>query len=284
MGRGCGGSWRLEPPGGARRPREAAAGAGSGGALGKAAAPGLAQTPAPPSPGTGGPPRPPRRRRGSPKQCARRREHIHRGVPAASGRRRLPAPGALAPHRRLTRLPGALGPARAHRPARAQTRLAGPPARPPRAPSPPPPPPPPPDAHPRPGLPGAERLLSARPPPRHTHTFSSFSELEHRSGREAAAAAEGGEGGGGRGWAWEEESGRRGRRPLLEGFPGLAAAAARLPVRLSPRSRSSCSRALGLARRLSGHGHPRRGGRGRVAEAQPGPPPTCSCRPAARAW
>ena len=132
VGRGCGGSVRLGLPGGARRAREAVAGAGSGGALGKAAAPGLAQTPAPPSPGMGGPPRPPRRRRrrrGSPKPCARRREHIHRGVPAASGRRRLPTPGAPAPHRCLTRLPGALGPARAHRPARAQTRLAGPPGR-----------------------------------------------------------------------------------------------------------------------------------------------------------
>lgn len=70
-------------------------------------------------------------------------------------------------------------PARAHS-ARAQT---GQPA----AARSPPPPPPPSDAHPA-RLPGAPRLLSARPPPRHTHTFSPFSELEHRSGREAAAA------------------------------------------------------------------------------------------------
>lgn len=270
VGRGCGGCWRLWLPGGARPAREAAAGAGLGGALGKAAAPGLAQTPAPPSPGTGGPPGPPRRRRrrrrrrSSPKPCARRREHIHRGVPAASGRRRLPAPGAPAPSCRLTRLPGALGPARAHRPARAQTRLAGPPARPPRA------PPPPPDAHPRPRLPGAERLLSALPPPRHTHTFSSFSELEHRSGREAAAAEGGGGGRGGDGRGRRGEGGGA-ARPLLEGFPGLAAAAARLPVRLSLRSRRSLaepapsgsagasrSRALGRARGLSGHSRPRR--------------------------
>lgn len=116
VGRECGRSGRLGPPAGARRAREAGAGAGSGGARGKAAAPGLAQTLELPSPGTGGPPRPPRRcRRRSPKPCAWRREHIHRGVPAASGRRRLSAPGVPAPRRRLTRLPGALRPARAHR-------------------------------------------------------------------------------------------------------------------------------------------------------------------------
>lgn len=59
-------------------------------------------------------------------------------------------------------------------------------------------PPPPPDAHPA-RLPGAPRLLSARPPPRHTHTFSPFSELEHRSGRGRRRREE------------EEEDGRRGR-------------------------------------------------------------------------
>lgn len=78
-------------------------------------------------------------------------------------------------------------PARAHS-ARAQT---GQPA----AARSPPPPPPPPDAHPA-RLPGAPRLLSARPPPRHTHTFSPFSELEHRSGREAAARGGRAQGGG----------------------------------------------------------------------------------------
>lgn len=140
-------------------------------------------------------------------------ESTSTGAYAASGRRRLSAPGAPPLCRRLTRL-------------RAPSALPAPTAR--RLPSaPPPPPPPPPGAHPRPRLPGAERLLSARPPPRHTHTFSSFSELEHRSGREAAAAAAGGRGGGGGGGSGRRRRERGGgaARPLLEGSPGLAAAA-----------------------------------------------------------
>nr|XP_036877460.1 translation initiation factor IF-2-like [Manis javanica]XP_036877461.1 translation initiation factor IF-2-like [Manis javanica]XP_036877462.1 translation initiation factor IF-2-like [Manis javanica] len=95
--------------------RDERGGRGRGGRAREGLPPGLACTPAPPSPGCGGPPRPPRSlrrplRRGSLKACARRREHRHRGVPAASDRRR---PGAPAPRRRLALLRGPLGPARA---------------------------------------------------------------------------------------------------------------------------------------------------------------------------
>ncbi|XP_037377154.1 collagen alpha-1(I) chain-like [Talpa occidentalis] len=208
----------LGPPGRARRARAAGAGAGSGGAREKAAAPGLAQTPAPPSPRAGGPPRPPRRRRrGSPQPGARRRARIHRGVSAASGRRRLlrawrvrsPPPPAPAPGRArpCPRPPPARPPGR-----RALLRLRAASA----------------DAHPRPGLPGAQRLLRARPPPRHTHTFSSFSELEHRSGRRRRGRRR-------RGRAREEGSGGRGR-PASPGR--LSAAPRRRRRRASPPPRA----------------------------------------------
>jgi hypothetical protein len=284
-------SRRLGPPGGARREQEAAAGAGSGGAREKAAAPGLAQTPAPPpSPGTGGPPRPLLRRcrRASPQLYApTTRAH----PPGLSRSKRPPtAPRARPPP---DTAPGRPRPC--PRPPLGWARLARKPGSPAAARSPPPPPPLP-DAHPRPRLPGAERLLSARPPPRHTHTFSSFSELEHRSGREGekrgGRRAEEGGGGGGAGAGGGE---RRRRRPAPPGrLPWAPAAAARLPPGAALASPArlpvgtadpSFSRALGEARGRSGHSR-RRGGAGPVDGCCCGPrlPPTCGCWLAARAW
>lgn len=284
VGRGCGRSGRLGPPAGARRAREAGAGAGSGGARGKAAAPGLAQTLELPSPGTGGPPRPPRRRRRrSPKPCAWRREHIHRGVPAASGRRRLSAPGVPAPRRRLTRLPGALRPARAHRspgrraPRRLRLRL-----RLRQAPTPGP------NCQARNGC-----SVRALPLATHTHFLLSLNWSTDPGGRRRRRQRrreEKEEGGGGRG--------RREREAVPPG-PSWKALLGSQPPRAPPRAAlaspallpgwagpsgsagASCSRALCGARGRSGHGRPRRGW-GRVPVVQPGPPPTCRCRPPGR--
>lgn len=163
-----------------------------------------------------------------------RREHIHRGFHAASGRRRLPAPG-----RRLTRLPGALGPARAHRSAGLGSR-ANPARRPPRAlrlrlrlcqtPTPGP------DCQARSGC-----SVRALPLATHTHFLLSLNWSTDPGGREKS-----GEGGGQRREEEEEEraqeegSGGGAARPLLEGFPGLQPPRrASLPVRLSLRPRGS---------------------------------------------
>jgi hypothetical protein len=165
------------------------AGPGAWDARGKAAAPRRAHTP------------PSRRARGPPGAAADAAQGCAPSGPSSSTEaapQRATADGSARPARPLLAAAAAaawLGsgrprPARAHS-ARSQT---GQPA----AARSPPPPPPPPDAHPA-RLPGAPRLLSARPPPRHTHTFSPFSELEHRSGRGRRRREE------------EEEDGRRGR-------------------------------------------------------------------------
>lgn len=94
------------------------------------------------------------------------------------------------------------------------------------------------------------------------------------------------------GWKRREQGGGA-ARPLLEGSPGLAAAAraSQCGSRLARAAAAGWSapsdstdasrfRALCGAYGRSGHGRLRRG-RGRVAEAQSGPPPTCRCPPAA---